>query len=213
MYKYIDAPHPEFYDLRSDAAEKINIYASDSGRAAALRRDLHKLLADHAAKRPVSSPALLPQRTRALLTSLGYLSGERHKPAGTALPDPKDRLGEYKLYESAQTELYDRHLERATAILRRILARDPKNTLARRDLGGAYVEEHQYAKARLCLEQVVTSAPDDYMAQFELGIACKHLGLKKEALVHVEAACSAAPQAQQCRRELEALHAPSASRH
>jgi hypothetical protein len=43
------------------------------------------------------------------------------------------------------------------------------------------------------------------MAQFELGIADKHLGLKKEALEHLETACKVAPEAEQCRRELDAL--------
>jgi tetratricopeptide (TPR) repeat protein len=69
-------------------------------------------------------------------------------------------------------------------------------------LGGTYVELHQYAKARDCFEQVVTVAPDDYMAQFELGIADKHLGLTKEALEHLQTACKVAPGAEQCRQEL-----------
>ena len=120
-------------------------------------------------------------------------------------PDPKDRLAEYRLYESAQAALYDRRLERAAAILRQILVRDPQNTLARRDLGGTYVEQHQYAKARACFEQVMAAAPDDYMAQFELGIADKHLGLAEQALSHLQAACKIAPEAEQCRRELRLI--------
>ncbi len=75
--------------------------------------------------------------------------------------------------------------------------------LARRDLGGTYVEQHLYEKARACFETVVASAPDDYMAQFELGITDKRLGLTKEALEHLQTACKVAPGAEQCRRELE----------
>ena len=52
------------------------------------------------------------------------------------MPDPKDRLAEYRLYERAQALLYDRRLDEAAAVFRQILARDPGNTLARRDLGG-----------------------------------------------------------------------------
>ena len=105
----------------------------------------------------------------------------------------------------AQSLLYDKHLEEAAIVFRRILARDPKNTLARRDLGGTYVEQHLYAKARACFETVVATAPDDYMAQFELGITDKNLGLTKEALEHLQAACKVAPEAEQCRRELQTI--------
>lgn len=121
------------------------------------------------------------------------------------MPDPKERLAEYRLYEKGQALLYDRRLEEAAVVFRQILTRDPKNTLARRDLGGTYVEQKLYAKARECFEQVVTAAPDDYMAQFELGIVCKRLGLTQEASEHLQAACKAAPGAEQCKRELEGL--------
>lgn len=203
-YKYIDAPGPELYNLAADPREQTNLYGKDPPRAQALKSELRKLLASHAAK-PPASPASISPRTRALLASLGYLSGGP-RPASAGPPaDPKDRLPEYRLYEKAQAMLYGRRLEEAAVIFRQILERDPGNTLARRDLGGTYVEQHLYGKARECLEQVVTAAPDDYMAQFELGIAYKHLGLRKEALVHLQAACQAAPGAEQCRRELEGL--------
>ena len=67
------------------------------------------------------------------------------------------------------------------------------------------MEQKLYRKARECFEQVVTAAPDDYMAQFELGVADKHLGLGDEALEHLRIACKVAPGAVQCQRELEGL--------
>jgi arylsulfatase A-like enzyme len=203
-YKYIDAPHPELYNLTADPREQVNLYSKDAARAQALKSDLRKLALSHAAKQP-ASPASISPRTRALLASLGYLSGGTHGPAGGAMPDPKDRLAEYRLYEKAQGFLYDRRLEEAASTFRQILARDPKNTLARRDLGGTYVEQKLYGKARECFEQVVTAAPDDYMAQFELGVADKKLGLMHDALEHLRAACKLAPGAEQCKKELAGL--------
>jgi len=200
--KYIDAPQPELYDLKTDPREQSNLYRKDSPRAVALRGDLQQLLARYAPKQP-ASPAAISPKTRALLASLGYLSGGAR--AGGSMADPKDRLAEYQLYESAQDALYNKQLERAANILRRILAVDPQNTLARRDLGGTYVEQHQYTKARECFDKVVAAAPDDYMAQFELGLADKRLGLMKEAREHLQAACQVAPEAEQCRRELQGL--------
>ena len=200
--KYIEAPRPELYDLAADPHEHNNLFREDSAKALVLRRALKKLVASHAPKDPASPPGL-PPRTRALLASLGYLSGGPQAPHGAAAPDPKDRLTEYRLYETAQTSLYNRRLSEAAATLRQLLIRDPHNTLARRDLGGTYIEQHLYAKARACFEKVLAAVPGDYMAQFELGIADKRLGLYREALEHLQAACKMAPEAQQCRHELE----------
>jgi choline-sulfatase len=208
-YKYIEAPSPELYNLAADPREQNNLFGKDSAKALALHGDLRNLLATRAPKQP-ASPASVSPRMRALLASLGYLS--RGPRAANSGADPKDRLREYRLYEDAQLALYNRHPNQATAILRRLLASDPHNTLALRDLGGTYVEQHLYAKARPCFEQVVTAAPDDYMAQFELGITDKQLGLYAEALVHLQAACKIAPEAEQCRRELESLKKQSSPR-
>jgi len=204
VYKYIDAPGPELYNLATDPREQVNLYGKNPARARALSGELRKLLASHAPKQP-ASPANISPETRALLASLGYLSGRPHSAAGGAMPDPKQRLPEYRLYERAQALLYERRLEEAIATFRQILARDPNNTLARRDLGGTYVEQKLYGKARECFEQVVADAPDDYMAQFELGIAEKKLGLTHDALGHLQAACKLAPGAEQCKKEMEGL--------
>ena len=210
-YKYIEAPQPELYNLAADPHEQINLIAKEPDRARALRSELQKLVAAHAPKQP-ASPAAISPRTRALLASLGYLSGGARPRTGAALPDPKERLPEYRLYESAQTSLYDGHLEEATATLRRLLARDPRNPLALRDLGATYIEQHAYAKARDCLEKVVVSDPDDYMAQFELGLVYKNLAKYDAAREHLEAACRVAPEAEQCRRELDAVRKQSPAR-
>jgi len=204
-FKYIDAPKPELYNLRQDPAEKINLFARDAAKAAELQGTLRKLLIRYAPKQPKSPDQVSPS-TRALLGSLGYLAaGPRTGQAGGA--DPKDKLPEFQLYERAEDALSNRRLEEAIALLRRLLASDPKNLLAQRDLGGAYLDQKQYAKARACFEKVAAAAPDDYVARFQLAIANKNLGLKKEAIEQMEAACKLAPESAQCRKELEALRA------
>jgi choline-sulfatase len=203
-YQYIEAPRPELYNLRQDPHELNNLIQREAARARTQRAELAKLLAAHAPKEPAARANVSP-KTRALLGSLGYLSGGPHGRLAGSAADPKDRLPEYHLYENAQTALYNRRLEQAATGLRQLVARDPHNLLALRDLGGTYVEQHQYAKARECFKQVIAIAPDDYMAQYELGLSDKHLNLKSEALEHLQAACKLAPEAEQCKRELESL--------
>ena len=62
-----------------------------------------------------------------------------------------------------------------------------------------------YREALPCFEQVLAVAPGDYVANFELGLTDQHLGLLKEAMEHLQAACKTAPDSTQCRTELESL--------
>jgi len=203
-YKYIAAPKPELYDLQQDPNEQVNLVGKNPAEAQELRTKLETLLAHRSARQQAAHQDVTPA-TRTLLQSLGYIASGPKTNSDRAAPDPKDRLPEYHLYEQALSALYDRRMEEAIATFREILAQNPNNTLARRDLGDCYLEERAYAKARVTLEQVVAAAHDDYMAQLELGIANKHLGRLHEALEHVQAACKMFPESTQCRQELETI--------
>ena len=201
-YKYIEAPRAELYDLDQDPHEQNNILARNSAKALMLQSKLRTLLTQHASRRQTQVADTSPE-TRALLSSLGYLSGGARPKLDNS--DPKDHIAELQLYERALDYLSRRRVDEAIATLRRILLRNPRNTLARRDLAGCYIEKGAYAKARSNFQQVVAVVPDDYMAQLELGIADEHLGLLQEAKQHVEAACQLYPESVQCHRELDLL--------
>jgi choline-sulfatase len=198
--KYIDAPKPELYDLSKDPQERTNVFAKNPSEALPLRRRLESLLVRYAPKG--SLPSVSPD-TKAALGSLGYLSaGPRSASPGA---DPKDRLPQFQLYEKAENHLLSGRVDAAIALLKQILSQDPKNTLAQRDLGVAYVSKGLYPQARTSLETVVGRAPDDYVAQYELGLTFEHLGMMKEAREHLQAACKISPGAQQCKHELDKL--------
>ncbi len=202
--KYVDAPKPELYNLGNDPQERVNLAARDAAKASELQGTLKKLLIRYAPKHPAAPDDLSPA-TRALLGSLGYLAGGPRTGVKSAGADPKDKLQEYQLYEEAQLALYHRRLDEAIALLLRLLANDPKNLLARRDLGSTYLDQKMYGKSREALTEVLAASPNDYVAHFELGIADKNLGLVKEARSQLETACKIAPEAGQCRAELERL--------
>lgn len=203
-YKYIAAPHPELYNLEEDPNERHNLVARQPVEARSLERQLAKLLASQTSRPPVSLGMVLPEKVAAL-ESLGYLGRGPGGPRAAAGPDPKDRLAEYKLYERAQDEILSGRTGSGMAILRQLLARDPKNTLARRDLGVACNAEASYGEARANLQQVLAVAPTDFVAHFELGLADEHLGIFSEALEHLRTACGMAPHSDGCLRELNAV--------
>lgn len=213
-YKYIEAPRPELYNLQSDPRELNNLLGSAPAHAATeaklLRGELAKLLARKPPAAPTPPPGVAPA-TRALLTSLGYLAaaprpGASHAgSAGNAGPDPKDRVAEIRLYENANLLLAERRFDAAASILHALLARDPHNTLARRDLGLCHLARGDYSAARTCFQQALAAAPRDFLTRFQLGIAEEHLGLFSAALENISEACKIAPQAAACRTKIEQL--------
>jgi hypothetical protein len=203
-FKYIEAPRPELYNLASDPGELKNLAATDTARAQTMRGELASLMAGLHPK-GAAPTTNLSAHDRALLGSLGYVAPGPKTSASGLRPDPKDRMAEFRMYEDAQVLLYQRRLPEAIAALRKIVTEDPRNTLARRDLGGAYLEEKQYGKAREELAQVLLAAPNDYVTLYQLGLASEHLGLYRQALQHLAGACTIAPDSVPCKTELEAV--------
>jgi tetratricopeptide (TPR) repeat protein len=205
-FKYIQAPRSELYNVKDDPGETRNLVRSNPGKAAAMRDGLNKLLTTHAAAKR-AEPAAQTDRTRAVLGSLGYLAAGPGLKRGTSGADPKDKLAEFQLYESAMVALYNRKLEPAASMLRRLIGMDPGNTLARRDLGSVYLEQKRYEDAAVAFRKVLETAPGDYVTNYELGVAAARLGRKAEAEERLRAACRIAPSADQCRQELKAVSA------
>ena len=202
QFKYIEAPKPELYNLLADPGELRTLYTKGSSKAADLRSQLAAVMARYAPTGPAEKQEISPG-TRALLDSLGYLAPGPRVAVGGSLVDPKDRLAEFRLYEDAWIQIYYHRPDAGIAKLRQLLAGDPGNLLARRDLGNAYADKKDYALARSAYAAVLAAAPDDYVAQLGIGVADERLGLLKEAREHLEVACRIEPESAEARRELD----------
>ncbi len=100
-FKYIEAPHPELYDLLNDPKELHNLYGERASLAAALREQLtgiERRYGSAPAPDATAGPPLSPE-TVEKLKSLGYLAYSAPVPTAPSgsLPDPKDRVKVYKL--------------------------------------------------------------------------------------------------------------------
>jgi choline-sulfatase len=137
-WKYIEAPHPELFDLEKDPGEQSNLIRANEAVAATMRAELSRLMAKHPRTTPPPSQDS-SEATKKAMGSLGYLSGgSRKAPLGEG-PDPKDRLAEYQMFDRALDAMYSQRLDAAIRGFLQILAQDRDNLPARGSLGDAYM--------------------------------------------------------------------------
>ena len=199
--KYIEAPKPELYDIGKDPRELTNLIDIRRSDAAMLKAQLGKLMTRRASS---SQPAAGdPQRNKEVLQSLGYLAPGPARVVKGPAADPKDKLPELLRYEDALDLMEAKRYDESIAILRAIVTADAGNLLARRDLGVALIEKHDFRAALDELQRVAAASPDDYVTRYEMGIAQEGLGHLPEALSQFESACRIAPAARQCKEAAE----------
>jgi arylsulfatase A-like enzyme len=219
-WKYIEAPHPELFDLEKDPQEQSNLARANAAQTAAMRAELSKLMAR--LTRPAASQDT-SGATKKELGSLGYLSGGSRKPPLRDGPDPKDRLAEYQMFDRALDALYSQRLDAAIHGFQQILMLDRENLPARGSLGDAYLRagkadqavrewvaalslDSSYAPAAQALgehyfnlrdwtkaRQYLLQALPDSTALFELSVAERNLGMLQESAGHLRAACQSSP--------------------
>ncbi len=138
-YKYIQAPKAELYDLEVDPHERVNLLHRNGAMAAEFQNELAKMLTRYAPAQRANPSALTPE-TLAQLESLGYLAAEPRGKIEDSGIDPKDRFGEFELYQNAFVAFLQGHTAAALPGFQSILNSDPQNTLARFHLGECYLQ-------------------------------------------------------------------------
>ena len=172
--KFIEAPRPEFYNLRTDAAELDNRYEPWNSQVQKFRG----MLAELRAKTPPSEPSkgVVAQGTIDELKALGYLGradvgSATNVPEPSMLPDPKDKIEEQNLLHSAMMASEDGREGDASASLEKVLQLNPKSPTALRQLGELELKAGDYAAAAQHLKVALEVRPDDATAAFFEGQA------------------------------------------
>jgi len=121
-WKYIQAPRPELYNLKTDPAENNNLYSDANRTATRLRSRLEKIIT--AASGLASAGREMTPAEKERLRSLGYLQVAGPQTTG-ALPDPKDRLDELRAYQEAGLLELRGQLEAAEQAYAQLVERNP----------------------------------------------------------------------------------------
>jgi arylsulfatase A-like enzyme/Flp pilus assembly protein TadD len=161
LVKYIEAPHPELYDLGRDQLELHNVYSSHQAEAAAERDQLQAFVHAHAPPKPPSAHAPTSAETAELFASLGYVGGVQAAAPllSTSRPDPKDRVAEHEQLLRAAHAFQARQYDVATRVLGEVLREDPEQPLALDYLGTIQFLRHDLKQARATYSQLLQAAP------------------------------------------------------
>jgi len=179
-FKFIEAPRPELYDLRSDPQETHNQFAPWDPTVQKLRG----IMAELRTKLPAPqqpSPAALGQSTTDELRALGYLGpadalSSTNVPEPSLLPDPKDKIEAQNLLHRAMLASENGRINEARSALERVLQMDPKSPTALLQLGQLELNVGNGRKAADCLGKARDMRPDDATAAFYYGQALNLTG-------------------------------------
>ena len=173
-HKFIEAPRPELYDLRTDPGELNNKYEPWNPQVQKSR----ELLADLRAKAPSVEPSkgVVGQGTIDELKALGYLGradsgSSTTAPEPSMLPDPKDKIEEQNLLHSAMMAGEDSREADARQSLEKVLQLDSESPTALRQLGELELKAGEYDRAAQHLKGAMEARPDDATAAFYEGEA------------------------------------------
>ncbi len=150
--KYIEAPRPEFYDLKQDPGETQNRYEPWNPEVQRLRG----ILAEERKKAP-ANPAASGSRSGSVdpqtiehLRQLGYLGSD---PGSTTvaepslLPDPKDKIALHNFIHRGMMAEEGGEAAAARSAFTRAVEMDPDSAVANVQLGRLELEQGEYASA------------------------------------------------------------------
>jgi arylsulfatase A-like enzyme/Flp pilus assembly protein TadD len=167
-YKWIRAPKPELYNLRTDPDERNNIYPENPDLAAQMDKQLTALLDDSKPYTLQADENPMDQETLEMLQALGYLAdaGERSAMEGM---DPKDGIELYTKLEDARHQAQRGNYAESEKLLRELLEVTPRHLSARNVLGLAVLRQGNLEGAEHEYRESLQIDPNQSRVQYMLG--------------------------------------------
>jgi choline-sulfatase len=215
-FMYIAAPKPELYDLRADAAQRVNVIDRRGPVAARLATELT------AAPRVVETATRSPDpETVRRLQALGYVGSFAPVTSGIGA-DPKDHVADYQRYRDLLNRALG-SLERgrpaaAVPLLQQLVKLNVRAFEAHQYLGTAYAAADKHDAALGEFEVAVQLNPEGSTARLEMAKLLHRKGDTQRAIAEVQTVLAREPRSfyawytlgvinQQARRPLDAFRA------
>jgi arylsulfatase A-like enzyme/Tfp pilus assembly protein PilF len=159
-WKYIKAPKPELYNLKTDPEEKQNVFNQESKVILNMKERLEELIENNSSERETGKRKLTREEQERL-QSLGYVGVEFEGYASRqALPDPKDKIGEYALFTQAKMYALEKDYEKAEQIFKELLRLNPHAPWHYVNMALLYEKMERLDDAVRLMEQAKKQLPD-----------------------------------------------------
>jgi len=187
-HKYILAPRPELYDLRSDPGELTNIYDPESEIAGAMHNELLVAMAgDPLLSGNLVTPNLaMDEETRRQLAALGYVATVSEPgAAGPSMLDPKDMVPRYERLQEGINLRAAGHVSEALEIITEYVEEVEGDVFARQILANIYNGRGESEKALEVIERAEDFEPRS--EHIRLIVAYIHLSMGEVDLAEAAA--------------------------
>ena len=194
--KYIETTRPELYDLEKDPGETTNLYATERGRAEALRAELRRLLSGQAGKR---QSVALDDESRRRLESLGYLGRSRGDVTfefDASREDPKDLIAFYRSDQRLSELVQHKSWDEAAVLCDRMLRERPGFVDVHLQRAEIAVAQADPAGAIAHFTKAIALDPRSDRAQLGLAGVLRARGELEPAIVHFRRALEIRPSAE-----------------
>lgn len=190
-WKYIHAPIPELYNLRSDPYELFNVYEDNRKLAEEMKTRLKEILDTTSRGAVEKASRSMNREAMEKLRSLGYLSAddagkrkasmEEFEPSGR---DPKEMREILLQVNLVGGFLKNNHLNEATALLKKVLAKEPSVLWAREFLGMSLFRQGKVDETISVLESLLKEKADSTTGHEYLSRAYLKKGDMDRAIAH-----------------------------
>ncbi len=120
-FTYILAPREELYDRAADPGEHENRLAWEGRRRERFQSELEEFLAEER----IAAPQEVSAEEARAMEALGYVGAPALVEGSGDLPDPKDRIDDFKRYLHAANLIAQRRFSEALPLLRGVLDANP----------------------------------------------------------------------------------------
>ncbi len=213
-WKYIHAPQPELYDLRTDPREESDLAAAQQQRVAEYRAALEKLVL--AARPLATAAATIDGRQQRELSALGYLGASGG--GGAALDEaallraegrnPRDYARQIRTLHQVEGLINVGQYAVAERALNAIVQQEgdagPALPLVHAQLAVTKAAQGHAADALPHFETALRAMPDDARTRMQFGVTLLRAGRTTDAIRELET-CIEAPATQAAAREWLAL--------
>lgn len=206
-YKFIEAPHPELYNLAQDPGERVNLHPTNSSLAHQLRQsllDLERGLTTAGGAAGGGPDADTVERLRAL----GYVAISQPVPLRRdgRLEDPKEKVDTYNSVLEALQASEAGQPGRSNSILARVARSEPGLFIVHYSMGLNHLKLGQAESALSAFEKARSLNPDFTSTDVQSARALAALGRTGQAITLLEGAIQKEPANIASRRLLARLY-------